>query len=79
MARASQYADNREKILLSVHEAAQKHSKPPSVRDLADSLGVGVATMHSYLKQLAEEGMIEWRQGRHRTLHLTPEGSRELS
>lgn len=79
MARASQYAENRDKILKSVNDAAVEHGKAPSVRDLAESYGVGVATMHSYLEKLAEEGMVEWRQGRHRSLRLTPLGIQELS
>lgn len=79
MARVSHYVDNREKILTSVHNAATAHGKPPSVRDLAEEIDVGVATMHDYLKKLAEEGMVEWRKGRHRSLHLTPEGIQLLS
>ncbi len=79
MARASQYKGTRDKILVAVHEAETSHGKPPSVRDLADQFDVGVATMHSYLQKLAEEGMVEWRKGRHRSLHLTDSGIRELS
>lgn len=79
MARASRYADSRDEILKSVHEAATAHGKPPSVRDLAERMDVGVATMHSYLQKLSEEGMVEWRPGRHRSLHLTPAGIQELS
>ena len=79
MARASQYTQNREKILRSVADAAHSHGRSPSVRQLAEQVGVGVATMHSYLQKLSEEGLIEWRPGRHRSIHLTPQGSQELS
>ena len=79
MARASRYDDTRDDILKSVNAAATAHGKPPSVRDLADQFEVGVATMHSYLQKLSEEGMVEWRPGRHRSLHLTQQGIRELS
>lgn len=78
MARTSHYTDNRDQILTSVQKAAEAHGKPPSVRDLAEELGVGVATVHSYLKKMAEEGLIEWRAGRHRSLHLLPLGIQEL-
>jgi len=79
MARASRYPDSREEILRSLNDVALAHGKPPSVRDLATKFQVGVATMHSYLEKLAEEGMVEWRPGRHRSLHLTPAGIQELS
>lgn len=79
MARASRYQDNRDQILTSIQTAAAAHGKPPSVRDLAESLGVGVATMHSYLQKLSEEEMVEWRAGRHRSLALTPKAIQELS
>ncbi len=79
MARASQYGDTRDKILDSVHKTALAHGKPPSVRNLAEEFDVGVATMHDYLKKLADEGMVEWRPGRHRSLHLTDLALRELS
>lgn len=78
MARASRFEDSKDKILTSVHSAAIAHGKPPSVRALADELGVGVATMHDYLTKLAEEELIEWRKGKHRTLHLTPKGIQAL-
>lgn len=79
MVRASKFEDTREKILVVLNEAHAAHGKPPSVRDLADQFDVGVATMHSYLQKLAKEGMVEWRPGRHRSLHLTQQAIRELS
>lgn len=79
MARASRFEDSRDQILTSIHNAAIAHGKPPSVRALADQLEVGVATMHDYLTKLAEEELIEWRKGKHRTLHCTPKGIQQLS
>lgn len=78
MGRASQYAPSRERILKAIQDAGQMHSKAPTVRDLAEDLDVGVATAHSYLVKLSEEGMIEWKTGRHRTLKLTAAGRQEL-
>lgn len=78
MARASRYEDKRDEILGLINAAAAQHSKPPTVRDLAERLDVGVATVHSYLTKLAEEGMIEWRAGKHRSLRLTPQAFPEL-
>jgi len=79
MARASNYAENRVVILGVLAEAQDRHSPAPSVRDLALVMNVGVATVHSYLRQLAKEGMVEWTPNRHRSLRLTPEGSQLVS
>lgn len=79
MARASRYEDNRDGILVAIHEAAVRHGKPPTVRTLAQTFEVGVATMHSYLHKLAEEGVIEWIPGKHRSLRCTQRGIQELS
>jgi DNA-binding transcriptional regulator YhcF (GntR family) len=79
MARVSLYGAHREDILRCIHQSMLAHSKAPSVRELAEKCEVGVATMHAYLKMMAEEGVLEWRQGRHRSLRLTPLGIRELS
>jgi Mn-dependent DtxR family transcriptional regulator len=48
------------------------------VRWIADELDVGLATAHSYLELLHEEGMIEWRPRVHRSIRITPLGSQEL-
>lgn len=79
MARASKYEDKKEEIIALIGEAMARHSKPPAVRDLADQTGVGVATMHSYLRKLAEEGLVEWQPNRHRSLKCTPQGTQVLS
>jgi len=74
MARVSKYADTKDEVLALIGEASARHSKPPTVRDLAEETGVGVATMHSYLQKLAKEGLVEWTPGRHRSLRLTDSG-----
>lgn len=79
MARSTKYQEHREGVLLMIHRASMAHGKSPTVRDLADHFEVGVATMHSYLRRLSDEGVIEWRPGRHRSLKFTPAGSREVS
>ena len=77
MARASQFEANRAEVLGSIADPA--HGKPPSVRDLAQRVNVSPSTMHTYLTKLSDEGLIEWKQGRHRTLQATPEGHRQLA
>ena len=77
--RKSHYGEHRIPVLRLIDDAARRHAKPPSVRELAESIGVGVATVHLYLSRLAEEGLVEWRQGSHRSLRCTPQGSQLLS
>jgi hypothetical protein len=75
MGRASRYHENRDKIVQMISVAEKAHAKPPTIRALADECGVGLATMHSYLGQLSQEGVLEWRPKSHRSLRLTPEPS----
>lgn len=75
MVRASRYAEHRDGVLDEIASAQRRHAKPPSVRELAETFGVGVATMHHYLTLLADEGEVEWSPGRHRSLTLAPTAS----
>lgn len=70
MGRASKYEQHRSAILDALAQAESSHARPPTVRTLADSCGVGVATMHSYLTRLSEEGVVEWQAKSHRSLRL---------
>lgn len=79
MARASKYEDVKTDILDAIAAAAASYGKPPAVRDLAERHDVSPSTMHSFLTKLAGEGLIEWKPGRHRSLHLTPQGSQACS
>lgn len=70
MGRASKYAEHKDSILEALAAAEASHARPPTVRALADSCHVGVATMHSYLIKLSEEGLVEWQSKSHRSLRL---------
>lgn len=78
MARPSKYPEHRDRILTLVNNAAARHSRPPSMRTIAQDLGVGVATVHSYLARLASEGLIETPANRHRAVVLTQQGFQHL-
>lgn len=75
MARASKYEAVKAEILAQIAATEASHAKPPAVRDLAEAHEVSVSTMHSFLKKLNAEGLIEWKPGRHRSLRLTPQAS----
>lgn len=77
--RISKYAEHRGDVLATIRDAQLRHGVPPSVRDLAGKFDVGVATMHAYLQRLAEEGMVEWSRGKHRSLRCTQMGFQEQS
>ena len=79
MARASKYEQHKDQVLDLIDRAAREHSRPPAVRTLADNVGVGVATMHSYLERLAEEGLVVWQPKHHRSLRCTQPAIRQLS
>lgn len=77
--RVSRYEENRLTLLEAIESAARRHGRPPTVRMLADQAEVGVATLHSYLNKLAEEGLVEWQAKSHRSLHVTPAAIQLLS
>jgi DNA-binding IclR family transcriptional regulator len=79
MARLSQYRDQRLAVLTEISERVRRHSKVPTVRELAERFDISAATMHSWLTRLAEEGLVEWTPGRHRSLRCTPRAIQLLS
>lgn len=79
MARKSLYGQHRMAILAMLQEAERSHGQSPSIAELAASRGVGLATMHDYLKRLSTEGMVQWRLQTQRSLRLTPLGVQALS
>ena len=72
--RKSHYGANRTMILRLISATAKSHGAPPTVRELASMLGVGVATMHLYLNRLGDEGLLVREPGRHRSLRVTDAG-----
>lgn len=79
MARASKFEDNKIAVLEAIQAAAARHAKVPTVRELAASFEVATATMHSWLTRMAEEELIAWEPGRHRSLRLSQTGIQQLS
>ena len=74
MPRKSHYDEHRLEVLRLIEAARRAHSKPMSVRDLADRTGVGVATMHLYLQRLTDEGLVGRRINRHRSFRCSAAG-----
>lgn len=76
MGRKSLYEARRVDVLVAISALFKENYRTPSVREISERTGISVATLHSYLERLAEEELILWRQKRHRSLQLTPEGQR---
>lgn len=79
MGRRSQYPVKRDEIVSAIAALTEERHRNPSVREIAERTGLSVATLHSYLQRLADDGLIEWRSKRHRSIRLTPDGQRLVS
>lgn len=79
MPRKSHYPEHRKTVLVAIGQAEKAHGRAPSIRELADLCGVGVATVHLYIKNLADEGLVEWKQESHRSLRLSQTAIQQLS
>ena len=44
------------------------YAYPPSVREIADEIGLGVSATHAHLEALRRDGMIDWEPGLARTI-----------
>lgn len=62
-------------ILREIHAAVQRHSFPPTVRELGERVGLASpSTVHTHLANLEREGLIERQPGRPRALTITTLG-----
>ena len=60
----------QQEVLDALAELRTHHDYPPTVREIADELGIQVSTAHAHLLQLRRHGLVEWRPGRPRTLRI---------
>lgn len=70
MARQSLYDFKKDGILDAIQRLTRSHGRAPSLREVADIADVSVATLHSYLKKLRTEGLVEWSERHHRSLQV---------
>lgn len=71
MPRVSQYEFKRDDILATIQALTSESGRSPSMREVADVVDVSIATLHSYLNQMREEGLVEWQNRSHRSLRVT--------
>ncbi len=63
---------NKKRVLSFLEEYIAEHGYAPSVRDIGASLGFrSTSTVHQYLKDLQDEGMITYADGKRRAISLT--------
>lgn len=78
MARQSLYEYKRDGILEAIQSLTSARGRAPSLREIADVADVSVATLHSYLRRMQEEGVVTWESRHHRSLKVVgsnPSGS----
>lgn len=73
--RASEFTAKKDLVLRMIGTAHEA----PTVRELATTFGVAPATMHSWLSKMADEELVVWESGRHRSLRCTRQGTQRLS
>lgn len=77
MPRQSLYHFKRDGILEAVSTLTDANKgKAPSIREIAEVADVSIATLHSYLVKMKNEGVIEWTERHHRSLKVLPLGQR---
>lgn len=74
MARKSNYMANKMLVLQSIHGLTLRRRKAPTVREVSEDTEISITTLHSYLQRLSQEGLVQWRPKRHRSLQLTKSG-----
>ncbi|HLA64998.1 MAG TPA: transcriptional repressor LexA [Candidatus Saccharimonadales bacterium] len=72
-------AERRQKILECISQAVAERGYPPSVREIADQVGLAsTSAVHHHLLALERDGLLERGSHSSRALRLTARGSAEL-
>lgn len=74
MPRQSLYMYKRDGILDAIETLTAATGKAPSIREIAQVADVSIATLHSYLTKMKDEGVISWTERHHRSLKVIPVG-----
>jgi repressor LexA len=72
-------AERKQKILEHIARTVADRGYPPSVREIADAVGLAsTSAVHHHLIALEREGLLERGQNSSRAVRLTPQGEAEL-
>src|SRR3989442_1822664 len=72
-------AERKQKILGCISQAVAERGYPPSVREIADQVGLAsTSAVHHHLLALERDGLLERGSHSSRALRLTARGAAEL-
>jgi repressor LexA len=72
-------AERKQKILEHIARTVAERGYPPSVREIADAVGLAsTSAVHHHLIALEREGLLERGEKSSRAVRLTPQGEAEL-
>jgi repressor LexA len=66
----------QEEVLTFIAEYIEKHTYPPTIREIADYFGMSVKGAHDHVMALKKKGLIKQEDKRSRTMELVWEGNR---
>lgn len=70
--------DNQERILAFIRNQIQTRGYPPSVREIANAVGLkSTSTVHGHLQRLEKKGLIHRDAMKPRAMEITAEGESE--
>jgi repressor LexA len=79
MAMTRHDAERKQKILEHIARTVAERGYPPSVREIADAVGLAsTSAVHHHLIALEREGLLERGPNSSRAVRLTPQGEAEL-
>lgn len=77
MATAADLSPRLGEVLAGIRRLIAAEQHPPTTREIAAELGVSTAMAHRYLTRLRSLGMVQWDEGRARTLRIVDDDRRE--
>jgi len=65
-------------VLAAIATLTERQGYPPSHREIAPLVGIGISTINYHLLSLTIMGLVDWEPWKARTLHLTAAGKEAL-
>lgn len=70
MATSPELTQRQEEVLDTLRRLIDTSGHPPTTRELAAELGIRSSAVHGYLTRLRALGMVDWAEGKARTLRV---------